>query len=351
MNAALPRGERLSGPGKQWREARAVEPTGVPVLRIDLRSIVAFLACAACVAALATRAGEARADSLLLTRILFIGNALTNGRYPPVLGYNAAHVKDEDYDLPPGNPRRETVADEPGPYGGIPGIFKQFTDERGLRYDVHLELIDGKTLEYQSVYGMRIIARPWNQVVVQDEADVPLPPERGGHLDNFLEFATAIEEKIHSVNPDAAVFLYETWARADRTYRKNAPYYGESIDVMARDLHKAYYEEFVTDRHFQDVAPAGDAWLLAISRGYAQSNPYDPEAGRFDLWNDDGASPSVYGAYLNACVIFETVTGENAESLGAHEIAARDLGIAPQEATELQEVAHDQILAAAAAGR
>ncbi len=335
----------------QWRSTLAVERSLVRLPRLAPYSIVASLAVIGCIAAPATAVGDARADASPYTRILFIGNSLTNGRYPPVLAYNAAHVKDEDYDLPPGNPRRETVADEPGPYGGIPGIFKQFTDERQLRYEVHLELIDGKTLEYQSVYGMRIIARPWNQVVVQDDADTPLPPERGGRLENFLEFATAIEEKIHSVNPDAAVFLYETWARADRTYRKNAPYYGDSIDVMARDLHKAYYEEFVTDRHFQDVAPAGDAWLLAISRGYAQSNPYDPEPGRFDLWSSDGAYPSVYGAYLNACVIFETVTGENAEALGAHEIAARDLGIAPAEASELQEVAHDQIVAAAAAGR
>lgn len=284
-------------------------------------------------------------------RILFLGNSLTHGKYSPVRNYNAKNVKDEDFGLPPGNPRRENTPNEPGPYGGIPGIFKKFTDERGLNYDVHLELIDGKTLEYQSVYGMIVIARPWNQVVIQDEAIQPLPASRGGKIDNFLEFATAAEERIHSVDPEAAVFLYQTWTRADFTYLAHGPYHGESIDVMGRDLHQAYYKEFVTDRHFQDVAPAGDAWLLAMSRGYAQSNPYAPEPGRFDLWSGDGANPSVYGAYLNALVIFETVTGQSATSLGSHETAARDLGISGIEASELQDVAHAQCLAAAALGR
>jgi hypothetical protein len=268
-----------------------------------------------------------------------------------VLNYNAKNVKDEDFGLPPGNPRREVVVSEPGPYGGIPGIFKKFTDERGLHYDVHLEVIAGKTLEYQSTYGMRIIAHPWNQVVVQDDADNPLPNGKGGHAKNFLQYAAEIEEKIHSVDPDAAIFLYETWPRADRTYPRGSPYYGRSIDVMGRDLHNAYYEEFTSDRHYQAVAPAGDAWLLAMQRGIAQSNPYDPEPGRIDLWNADRAYPSVYGAYLNACVIFETVTGEDAESLGSFEQAAQDLHISPDIAQSLQEIAHDQVTASIEAGR
>jgi hypothetical protein len=50
-------------------------------------------------------------------------------------------------------------------------------------------------------------------------------------------------------------------------------------------------------------------------------------------------------------VIFETVTGENAESLGPSEEAASDLGIAPDVAESLQEIAHDQVAAGAAAGR
>jgi hypothetical protein len=313
-------------------------------------AIVAALAWM-CVAGPAPQPLQAQQTDGPPIRILFIGNSLTHGRYPPVLGYNAKNVKDEDYGLPPGNPRREVPGAAPGPYGGIPGIFKEFTVERGIPYDVHLELIDGKTLQYQSIYGMIVIARPWNQVVIQDEPDNPLPENRGGHIDNFLEFATAIEQKIHSVNPNAAVFLYESWPRADRTYPPHSPYFGEGIDVMGRDLHRAYYEEFVTDRHFQDVAPAGDAWLLAMSRGIAVSNPYEPEQARLNLWGADRALPSKYGAYLNACVIFETVTGVSADLLGSHEIAARDLGIAPADAQDLQTVAHDQVTAAAAAGR
>jgi hypothetical protein len=332
------------------KNPRRCADAGKVIHRRVCSSAFASVALAAALWVGLTHAPQRAAADIGTTRILFIGNSLTHGKYPPVLNYNAKNVKDEDYGLPPGNPRREVVASEPGPYGGIPGIFKKFTDERGLHYDVHLETIDGKTLEYQSVYGMIIIARPWNQVVVQDEADNPLPNGKGGHVKNFLEYAAAIEEKIHSVDPDAAVFLYETWPRADRTYLRGSPYYGRSIDVMGRDLHNAYYEEFTTDRHFEAVAPAGDAWLLAMQRGVAESNPYDPEPGRIDLWNVDRAHPSVYGAYLNACVIFETVTGENAESLGPAEQAAQDLHIAPNIAESLQSIAHDQVIAATQAG-
>jgi hypothetical protein len=339
----------MSPPAVQNVRSRA-DASNVMGRRVRGKAL-AIAAVAVLVAATFVRAPERARAEIGTTRILFIGNSLTHGKYPPVLNYNAKNVKDEDYGLPPGNPRREVVASEPGPYGGIPGIFKKFTDERGLHYDVHLETIDGKTLEYQSVYGMIVIARPWNQVVVQDETDNALPNGKGGHVKNFLEFGAAIEEKIHSVDPDAAIFLYETWPRADRTYLPGAPYYGKSIDAMGRDLHNAYYEEFTSDRHYQAVAPAGDAWLLAMQRGVAQSNPYDPEPGRIDLWNVDRAHPSVYGAYLNACVIFETVTGESAESLGPGEQAARDLHIAPDIADSLQTIAHDQVAASIQAGR
>jgi hypothetical protein len=158
--------------------------------------------------------------------------------------------------------------------------------------------------------------------------------------------------KIHGVNPNAAVFLYETWPRADLTYARRGPYAGLPIDVMGTDLHKAYYEEFVTDRHYQAVAPAGDAWLLAMQRRVARVNPADEsDPGKVNLWNADGIHPSVYGAYLNGCVLFQTISGGDVRAFGDTEGAAHDLGIAPEVARALREVAFDQVAASDAAGR
>ncbi len=69
--------------------------------------------------------------------ILFIGNSYTFGRLDPVMSYNTANV----HDLTAGfNAISSTGANpwEPHPWGGVPGIFKKFTDQSGLDYDVSI---------------------------------------------------------------------------------------------------------------------------------------------------------------------------------------------------------------------
>lgn len=59
--------------------------------------------------------------------------------------------------------------------------------------------------------------------------------------------------------------------------------------------------------------------MRAIHTRIAEPDPYHHEAGKIDLWGPDSYHPSVYGAYLNALVVFEKVTGKDARSLGAGE--------------------------------
>ena len=75
--------------------------------------------------------------------ILLVGNSYTFGRVDPVMSYNAANVDDLTRprpDLPDPNftETAGTRAWEPHPWGGVPGIFKQFTVQAGLDYDVSL---------------------------------------------------------------------------------------------------------------------------------------------------------------------------------------------------------------------
>jgi hypothetical protein len=53
----------------------------------------------------------------------------------------------------------------------------------------------------------------------------------------------------------------------------------------------------------------------------------------------------VLGSYLSALTLFGTLTGLDPMSLGADEIAARDLGISRSDALVLQRVARDQLRA------
>ncbi len=275
--------------------------------------------------------------------ILFVGNSFFHGAFEPVLSYNAAAITDENYQPATAGPRRQYQHGQ-APWGGIPGIFKKLTDEAGLHYEVHLEAISGQTLKFHYDSALAVIKQPrWAQVVLHDYSTGPVPTRHGGQPARFYDYATRLEQDIHMANPTAQVYLYQTWARADLTYPAGKPYSGLPLDSMTNDLHTAYYQEALRDRQIAGVAPAGDAWLQAIKTGVAAANPYAPEPGKVDLWGPDHYHPSIYGAYLNACVLLDELTGKDPRKLGPQEQAAAALGIAPATAVALQRLAHKQV--------
>jgi hypothetical protein len=274
------------------------------------------------------------------TTILFVGNSFTHGEYLPVREYNRAHVADENARVPLGEARHEPV---PGPWSGIPGIFARFTEESGLAYDVHAETISGQTLDFHIDVALPVIAQAkWDIVVLQEYSTFPLTDAHGGHRLDFRRAADRLEAAIHAKNHAAEIFLYETFPRADLTYRPERTFSGQPIDTMAQELQSGYSMEFQHNGKFAGLAPVGDAWMRAIHAGIAESNPYAPEAGKIDLWNIDGYHPSNAGAYLSACVLFERITGIDARRLGPKERAAADLHIASS-AFALQQIAHEQV--------
>ncbi|TDN36022.1 PEP-CTERM sorting domain-containing protein [Hymenobacter sp. UV11] len=278
------------------------------------------------------------------TVILFVGNSFFHGAFEPVLSYNTAAVTDENFrPTEPRSPREH--AD--GPWGGIPGIFKKLSDEAGFNYEVHLEAISGQTLQFHYDNALAVIKQPkWDWVIMHDYSTGPVPARHGGQPARFFTYATKLEQAVHEVNPKAKIYLYETWARADLTYPTDKNYTGLPLDSMTTDLHRAYYQEAAQNRGFAGVAPAGDAWLRAVRQGLADPNPYDAaEPGKVDLWGRDHYHPSIYGAYLNACVVLAEVTGYDPRRLGAQEQAAAALGIAPEVAVRLQKIAYEQVRA------
>ncbi|MFD1873283.1 hypothetical protein [Hymenobacter bucti] len=283
--------------------------------------------------------------------ILFVGNSFFHGAFQPVLSYNAAAITDENF-KPDRTGQRRQYEREERPWGGIPGIFKKMTDEAGLSYDVHLEAISGQTLKFHYDSALAVIQQPkWDKVVLHDYSTGPVPARHGGEPARFFEYATRLEQAVHTANPAAQVYLYETWARADLTYPAGKGYSGLPLDSMTHDLHAAYYREAAQNGHFAGVAPAGDAWLRAVQQGVAMPNPYAPEAGKVDLWGRDHYHPSTYGAYLNACVLLLEVAGYDPRKLGSGEQAAAALGIAAPVAVQLQRLAYEQVRASPKLGQ
>jgi hypothetical protein len=277
------------------------------------------------------------------TRVLFVGNSFTHGQYTPVLYYNSGAVTDLNYGLPAGDPRAHD-AGMPNAFGGVPGIFKKFTVQAGLNYNVQIEAVSGKSLQFHHTSALAAIAQPgWDKVVLQEQSTRPVPTARGGSRALFYTYADLLEQAIHAASPAAQVYLYETWGRPDFTYPTGQPYTGFPIDTMTADLRKGYYREFAANGRFAAVASVGDAWLRAITAGVATRNPYTPDPTKVNLWNVDYVHPSITGSYLSALVLFYQLTNVDPRTLGATEQAAADLGITPAQAVALQQVAYQQV--------
>lgn len=159
------------------------------------------------------------------------------------------------------------------------------------------------------------------------------------------------------------MYLYQTWARPDMIYPHTntvtdpvtgaislgvgqATLWQASLESMTTDLHNAYFGLAAPNADYKGVARVGDAFLRAVLNGIATGNPYAANArtdGLIDLWWDDNLHASKYGSYLSALTLFGTITGLHPMSLGPNEIAARDLGISPNDAYLLQRVAAGQL--------
>jgi hypothetical protein len=263
--------------------------------------------------------------------LLFIGNSFTFAAGSPVQFYRADSVTD--------------LNDEG--IGGVPALFKSFTQQAGLDYDVSLETRGGAGLDFHLANKREAIAgRPWDAVVMHGysllDADKPRDPAK------LIATSQQMADLLRGRNPNVDIYLMATWSRADQVYPKTGAWTGQPIEAMARDV-RAAYDTAASGAKAKAVIPVGEAWTRAMQTGVADPNPYDGiEAGKVDLWTNDHYHGSAYGYYLEALVIFGTLTGRDPRSLGEVECSAYELGFSRAQVKALQQVAFDQLAAARA---
>ena len=258
--------------------------------------------------------------------ILFIGNSFTQGAHSAVRNYRADTVTDLNR----------------AGYGGVPALFKRFTEQAGLSYAVSLETQGGKTLGFHLAERRALIDRAWDVVVLQDLST--FSRERPGDPATHIRDAGALAAIMRRANPRASVEILSTWSRADQVYRPGSPWTGTPIARMAQDLEKGSAAARVASRDITGIIPAGRAWNLAFATGVADPNPYDGVAyGQLNLWAYDHYHASVAGYYLEALVVFGKITGIDPRTLGPGEICADELGLSDEQAVALQKVAADAL--------
>jgi hypothetical protein len=258
--------------------------------------------------------------------ILFIGNSFTQGAHSAVRNWRADSVTDLNGDG----------------YGGVPALFKAFTEQAGLDYRVSLETQGGKSLGFHYDERRGKFDRPWDVVVLQEFST--LNREHPGDSTDYVRDVGRIGRLLRARNSKVRIELMATWSRADATYRGKGPWSDTPIATMANDLQKAAHTAKTANPFVRGIIPVGTAWNLAFERGVADPDPYDGTSfGQLDLWTYDQYHASVAGYYLEALVVFGAITGVDPSTLGRDERAADALGLSPADAVRLQQIASQQL--------
>lgn len=269
-------------------------------------------------------AGTAQAAS-----ILFIGNSFTYGAFASVQTFRA-----------------NTVTDLNGTgIGGVPALFKAFTSQAGLNYDVYLETEPGSNLDFHYNNRLALLDRSWDNVVMHGQSNLDFAaPNNPAKISTYTGLLGNV---FQAQNPNVDISLTATWARADLTYQTPSPWLGQPISAMAYDVQAGYDVAAANNPTIVDrVNPVGLAWNRAIDAGIADANPYDGiTPGQINLWASDNYHASNDGYYLHALTVFGKLTGVDPRTLGGWESAAVELGLSATEAFALQSIAWEQITA------
>ena len=264
--------------------------------------------------------------------ILFIGNSFTYAQGSAVHFYRA-----------------DSVTDLNGQgIGGMPALFKSFTTQAGLHYDVFLETQGGVGLDWHLEHKSDVLAqRAWDSVVMHGYST--LDKDRPGDPAVLVDSVKRMAALLRARNPAVELRVMATWPRADQTYEPKGAWYGKPIEAMAHDLRAGYDKAQAATPGLKPVIPVGDAWMRAIQAGVADANPYDGiDAGTVDLWTWDHYHASTYGYYLETLVVFGSVTGLDPRSLGENECSGYELGLSRPQVAAFEQVAFDQLAAGGA---
>jgi len=270
------------------------------------------------------------ADAQQPRTLLFIGNSFTFGSGSAVRYWRANTVTDLNHEG----------------IGGVPALFKSFADQVGLPYAVYLETRGGSAFDFHlQEKRAEITSQAWDVVVAHSYST--LDREHPNNPAALLATGRELSDVLHERSPSVDLYVTATWSRPDLTYPTGTPWHGKSIYQMGSDVDAAYDRLAAEVPGVKAVNPVGEAFNRAMRNGVADPDPYDGiSADMVDLWTYDHYHASSYGYYLEALVVFGNVTGVDPLALGRGECSGLELGMSSAQVEALQQVAHDELIAA-----
>lgn len=278
------------------------------------------------------------APAFAATKILFIGNSFTFGSHSSAMHYET----DQVHDLNPPDKLGRTI-------GGVPALFKEFTKEAGLDYDVSLETVGGKGFDYHLAEKKPLIDKAWDVVVGHGYS--LLDADHPGNPALLISSTKEMADMLAARNPNVKFYTVATWSRADKVFPADAPapWKGTPIKKMAQDVAAAYDQAAkASGGTVTGIVPMGLAWNRGIDEGTVDDNPYDDVgASKMNLWAYDAYHASAFGYYLEAALEFGKVTGKDPMILAPRgkDHVAEDLAISPKQQQILLKLAHDSLTA------
>jgi len=174
--------------------------------------------------------------------------------------------------------------------------------------------------------------RQWTWVVLQEQSELPgfidlTPADDNGQkwYETSLKAVVALQSQIQANG--ATTVLFQTWGYFDKD--PHNPGYYSNYTTMQAKLNKGYqkYQDTIRARNsgaLIKIAPAGSAfeWIYSnkndndpeyindpLQTGSAFDQLYDTLEAHKEQDSEARKYPSVQGAYLTACVLFQTLTG------------------------------------------
>jgi hypothetical protein len=195
-------------------------------------------------------------------------------------------------------------------WNDIPGIVVELGRDMGVEISTKVVVQGGQTLEWLWDAGEA------RNAITEDWADFVVLQEQGGRESSadewplYLDYATRF---VQLCKRDAVPVIYSTWGFKDYPYMQ-PKITGRAFNIIndERNTHS-------------EVCPVGEAW---------RTNP-GPE-----LFDDD-RHPSVFGAYLTACMfhaLFHNLSPEGLKSSLTTK-AGTEISLDPATAGNLQKVA------------